>query len=242
VVAQAGPFLTQQTVPCSTCSGEGQIWREKDKCRKCKGKRTTKERKAFEVYIPRGSRNGERVVLAGEADQSPGQEPGDLVFQLSEKEHEVFARKGADLKTWINITLAEALCGFSRVVLTHLDGRGIQLSHQEGQILEPGQVLKVVGEGMPQKKTDTKGDLYLIINVKFPDEAAIQNPVLRRKLKELLPEELPAIKADEVDEVSINREASLDGFGKSFNTGEAEDGWEDEDEQGDAQDPRCAQQ
>ena len=65
-----GPGLvTQETVPCSTCSGRGKWYADKDKCKKCKGARITKQKKILELYIPRGSREGEKIVLAGEADQ-----------------------------------------------------------------------------------------------------------------------------------------------------------------------------
>ena len=53
-------LVTQETIVCNTCKGTGSIFREKDKCKKCKGERVTKERKMLEIYIPRGSR---RVYL-----------------------------------------------------------------------------------------------------------------------------------------------------------------------------------
>ena len=56
VLRQTGPFLSQETVFCDPCQGEGSTFNEKDKCKKCKGKRTTSERKMLELYIPPGSR------------------------------------------------------------------------------------------------------------------------------------------------------------------------------------------
>jgi DnaJ family protein A protein 2 len=100
----------------------------------------TSEKKVLEIYIPRGAIQGERIVLEGEADQVPDQIPGDIVFTLVEEDHEVFQRRGSDLSAELNITLAEALCGFSRVVLKHLDGRGIQITHPRGKVLKPGQI------------------------------------------------------------------------------------------------------
>src|SRR6266487_2252434 len=100
------------------------------------------------------TREGDRITLEGEADQVPDQEPGDIVFHLREIDHDIFKRAGADLTAILDITLAESLCGFSRVCLTHLDGRGIYLNHPKkpGQIIRPGQVLRIKGEGMPHKK------------------------------------------------------------------------------------------
>lgn len=52
-----GPGLvTQETVLCNSCKGTGSIYKEKDRCKKCKGNRVTEERKVLEIYIPRGSK------------------------------------------------------------------------------------------------------------------------------------------------------------------------------------------
>ncbi|KAI9816851.1 MAG: hypothetical protein M1827_001496 [Pycnora praestabilis] len=232
-----GPGLvTQEMVTCSTCKGAGKIFKEKDRCKKCKGNRITEERKVLEIYIPRGSKEGERIVLDGEADQVPDQEPGDIVFVLAEVEHETFRRSGADLAANIDITLAESLCGFSRVVVKHLDGRGIHINHPHGRILRPDQTIKVTGEGMPYKKSDMKGDLYLMVKVKFPEDGWIHDEACG-KLQELLPKPVAPIAADTVDEVEYDENANLEDIGAS--SGGAQ--WEDEDEEEEGQ-PQCAQQ
>ena len=45
------PVITE----CSTCHGYGSIFKEKDKCKKCGGKRIVPESKMTELYIPKGS-------------------------------------------------------------------------------------------------------------------------------------------------------------------------------------------
>ncbi len=260
VLMPAGPFVTQQTVICGTCSGDGQIFREKDKCKKCKGKKTTQEKKPLELYIPRGAkyvpsnscssmlllsrRDGDKIILAGEADQLPDQEPGDIVFCLREKEHNEFTRQGADLSANITVTLAEALLGFSRPVIQHLDGRALSITHPAGSILKPLQVLKIPGEGMPYKKTDAKGDLFLIVEVKFPEGSELQDEDTRDQLKKLLPQPEPPITADAVDEVEFDADAKIEDFGTEGGT--TNGGWEDDDDEGDEEGhgahAQCAQQ
>lgn len=186
------------------------------------------------------SREGDRIVLEGEADQVPDQEPGDIVFGLVQTEHDVFRRAGADLSADIEITLAEALCGFSRVVIKHLDGRGLHVQHPQpiARVLEPGQVIKVEGEGMYHKKSDLKGDLYLVVNVKFPDHSWLAENRVIDKLRELLPKPAKPIQAEVVDEVKYDETASIEDFGAGEESGGA--GWADEDEE-DGQ-PQCQQQ
>ena len=185
------------------------------------------------------SREGDKIVLEGEADQVPDQEPGDIIFGLVQTEHETFKRAGADLLAEIEITLGESLCGFSRVVVKHLDGRGLHIEHPQPEacVLEPGQVIKVVGEGMPHKKSEFKGDLYLVVKVKFPEYEWLENKQVLAKLKELLPTPETHIQADVVDDVNYVETASLDQFGASA---EGDEGWVDDDEE--EGEPQCAQQ
>lgn len=207
---QMGPMVTQERMICDNCSGSGKVFKEKERCKKCKGKRVTSEKKQLEIYVPRGAQQGERIVLEGEADQQPDQTPGDLVFTIVEIEHDIFQRAGNDLSAELDITLAEALTGFSRVVLKHLDGRGIHLDHPKGKVLQPGQVLKVVGEGMPIKKSDSKGDLYLVVNIKFPEDHWTTDDATFESLIKLLPKPEPPIEAEEVDEVDFESDADID--------------------------------
>ena len=206
-----GPGLvTQERMVCDTCSGSGKVFKEKDRCKKCKGKRTTSEKKVLEIYIPRGGREGEKIILEGEADQVPDQTPGDIVFTLVEEDHEIFQRAGDDLSAELNITLAEALTGFSRVVLKHLDGRGISLTHPQGKVLRPGQILKVAGEGMPLKKSDLKGDLYLVVKVDFPENGWVGDQTAYGDLRKILPGPTPAIEATDIDEVEFDSDADIE--------------------------------
>ncbi len=184
-------------------------------------------------------REGDKIILEGEADQVPDQEPGDIIFSLVQTEHKTFKRAGADLLAEIEITLAESLCGFSRVIVKHLDGRGLHIQHPQPNTgaLEPGRVIKVVGEGMPYNKSELKGDLFLVVKVKFPEYEWLQRKQVLAKLKELLPIPGTPIQADVVDDVTYEEIANLNDFGAS---GEGDEGWVDDG--GEEGEPQCAQQ
>lgn len=181
--------------------------------------------------------------MEGEGDQVPDTEPGDIIFHLEEAEHKTFRRAGADLSAVLEVTLAEAICGFSRIVLTHLDGRGIEITHpkKKGDILRPGQVLKVPGEGMPYKRSDTHGDLYLIVEIKFPEDGWAADPAVLNKLRDILPgQEQPEIKAETVDEVDYDPKASIDTMGE--NDAQGGSAWAEEDDDDEAGGAQCATQ
>jgi DnaJ family protein A protein 2 len=208
---QVGPGLvSRETVSCDHCQGSGVYIKEKDRCKKCKGKRTVKETKALELYIPRGSMQGERIVLQGEADQLPDQTPGDLIFHLVEEAHDHFTRIGHDLSADLHVTLGEALCGFSRVVVKHLDGRGIHINHPRGKVLKPNDVLKVHGEGMPVKRGESKGDLYLIVKIDFPENGWLGSESDYDALQKLLPPPAAPIQTDESDDVEYESDADIE--------------------------------
>lgn len=123
--------------------------------------------------------DGHHIVLGGEGDQEPEMLPGDVVLVLALKEHESFERAGSDLLAHIRITLSEALLGFSRVILTHLDGRGIHFDSRkssEKKIYKSGDTVVIRGEGMPIWKKDRKhspierGDLFILFEVEMPTE------------------------------------------------------------------------
>ncbi|KAI4166877.1 MAG: hypothetical protein LQ343_007670 [Gyalolechia ehrenbergii] len=235
-----GPgVVTHETVICNSCKGTGSVYRDKERCKKCKGDRVVEEKKVLELYIPRGSKEGDKIVLEGEADQLPNQEPGDIVFNLVEAEHGTFRRAGPDLLAETHIDLSEALCGFSRILVKHLDGRGIHVKHPRHGYgsLKPGSIIKVAGEGMPHKKSDVRGDLYLIVNVDFPDSEWLKEGQRIEKLRDLLPKPGNPIHAETVDEVDYEEKANLDEFG----AGEQGDEWEDEDDEQSGE-PQCAQQ
>jgi DnaJ family protein A protein 2 len=203
-------MMRRETVLCDHCQGAGQVFKEKDRCKKCKGKRTTQEKKVLEIYIPRGSMQGERIVLEGEADQYPDQTPGDIVFTLVEEPHDVYTRIGYDLSAELTVSLGEALSGFSRTVFKHLDGRGIHIERPRGKILRPGDVLKVPGEGMPLKRGETKGDLYLIVKVEFPEDGWLKDDSEYEALQKMLPAAPANVEAEEVDEVEYEDDADIE--------------------------------
>lgn len=157
-----------------------------------------------------------------------------------EAEHNTFRRAGPDLLAEVQIDLSEALCGFSRILVKHLDGRGIHVKHpQHGHNpLKPGSIIKVVGEGMPHKKSDLRGDLYLIVNVDFPDCTWLKQGQRVEKLRDLLPKPGNPIHAETVDEVDYEEKTNLDEFGAGD---DHSDQWEDEDD-GQSGQPQCAQQ
>ncbi|EGW31933.1 uncharacterized protein SPAPADRAFT_61035 [Spathaspora passalidarum NRRL Y-27907] len=198
-IKRVGPgMITQQYVECTTCKGLGKIYRTKDKCKSCHGKRIVEETKILEFEIEKGSPNTGVITKKGEADQFPGKETGDIILTYSCKEHESFDRKQDDLYTKFKIPLVDALSGFSKLVARHLDGRGIKISTPKGKVIRPGDLIKLPGEGMPKKEkkgswfssASSKGDLYVEIEIEFPRDNWFVEKNDLLKLRNVLPTDL----------------------------------------------------
>ncbi|KAF0530529.1 DnaJ-domain-containing protein [Gigaspora margarita] len=204
---QIGPGMIQRiNTVCANCDGTGGVIREKDKCKKCKGLKVVEEKKRLDIYIEKGMQNNQKIVMQGEADQEPGVETGDVILVLEQKPHDRFERQGDDLLTEVNISITEALCGFSKVLVTHLDGRGLIINHPAGEVIKPGAIKCIANEGMPHyKRPFDKGNLYIKFNVEFPPSFWI-NPEQLKKLEEFLPtrtEEDPSTRPEISDEVHL---------------------------------------
>jgi DnaJ homolog subfamily A member 2 len=66
------------------------------------------------------------------------------------------------------IGLTEALCGF-HFCIKHLDGRDIVFKTTPGDVIEPGAVRGIPGEGMPRyRNPQDKGNFYVRFEVEFP--------------------------------------------------------------------------
>ncbi|XP_023225961.1 dnaJ homolog subfamily A member 2-like [Centruroides sculpturatus] len=188
---QLGPGMIQQMQSdCPDCNGEGEMINERDRCKTCKGKKVVNETKILEVHVDKGMREGEKIYFRGEGDQQPSVEAGDVIIVLQQKPHEVFQREGNDLFMTHKVNLTEALCGFN-IVIQHLDGRDIVMKNPPGDVIEPGTVKGVVGEGMPiYRNPFEKGNLYVKFDVQFPENYFINEEKLK-ELEMLLPPRSP---------------------------------------------------
>jgi len=56
-------------------------------------------KKKIEIEIQKGMHDGENFIFESEGDEEPNITPGDVIFIIKQKQHDIFQRKGNDL--WI---------------------------------------------------------------------------------------------------------------------------------------------
>ncbi len=140
ITRQIGPGMIQRMQQvCKECNGEGEIINERDRCKTCHGKKTIDEKKKLEIIISPGSKHEQQVRFPGESDQAPNIEAGDVIIVLQQEPHAVFERSGDNLIMKHKINLVESLCGF-QIVITHLDGRKIVVTHPPNDPIAPGRL------------------------------------------------------------------------------------------------------
>ncbi|MCJ1310910.1 Type I HSP40 co-chaperone [Agyrium rufum] len=183
MMRQIGPMIQRFQTVCPDCQGEGEIIRERDRCRSCKGKKTIVERAILEFDVPPGAASGETKVFPGGGDEAPGIEAGDVVFEFEQKPHDRFQRKGNDLVYQAEINLYTALAG-GEIWIQHLNKppRWIMVEITSGEVITPGTIKMVRGEGMKTDKYPGAGNLFVQFDVKFPAHIDHLEPNLLQSL------------------------------------------------------------
>lgn len=158
-------FVQQAQQPCQACGGKGKV--VKKRCTVCKGKKVLKVDQVLGIEIEQGTPENFDLVYDMEADQSPDQIPGDVIFTVSTAPHRTFSRRDQKhLEMTMKLNLREALLGFSRT-FRHLDEREVEID--EDGVVQHGQKRVLVGEGMPVHHVPSeKGDLTITYEIEFP--------------------------------------------------------------------------
>jgi len=163
---------------CDRCSGKGKI--VKSTCPFCKGSKTSVEEDTFTVDVERGMPNGHNIVFDQEADENPDVIPGDVIFKIKTIPHKRFTREGDHLHLKMNITLLEALVGFTKNI-KHLDGHEVKVSRDV--VTQHAEVMVIKGEGMPKfNYASEKGDLYVQLSIRMPKEITSEQKEAFKKL------------------------------------------------------------
>merc|ERR1712072_371868 len=124
--------------------------------------------KVLTIQVRPGISAGQKIVFKEEGNQGPNIIPADIVFQITQVNHQIFERNGNDLEFTASVPLSRALVGCSIEVPT-LDGR--EISVPVNDIIHPKYTKVVKKEGMPVYGDSKKrGNLIIRFDIEFPSK------------------------------------------------------------------------
>jgi molecular chaperone DnaJ len=171
-------------ITCPRCGGTGKL---EDECATCDGEGTVTRTETVEVRIKAGTRDGQRIRLAGKGNAGVNGGPaGDLYLIIKIDTHPVFTRSGDDIQVTIPVTVPEAALG-AKIEVPTIDGRA-QLKIPPGT--QSGQKLRMRGKGVPSATHEgARGDQIVTVEMVVPQLRDERSKEILREFAKLNPED-----------------------------------------------------
>ncbi len=171
-------------IPCPRCGGSG---KNRTVCNVCHGEGRVERTESLEVRIKPGTRDGQRIRLAGRGNAGTmGAPAGDLYIIVRVGEHPVFKRDGDDIYLTVPVSFSEAGLG-GKVEVPTIDGRAL-LKIPPGT--QCGQKLRLREKGVPSAVTEGKrGDEIVEVKIVPPNVRDERSKEILRELAKLNPED-----------------------------------------------------
>ena len=125
------------------------------------------ENETIYVPIPKGIDDNEIIILREKGNILNEDIKGDLKIFIKIENTTQFERKGIDLIINKNISLKDALCGFS-FELKYINGKVYTLNNNSGSIIPPDYVKVIPNMGLT--RDGHTGNLLIRFNVEFPEK------------------------------------------------------------------------
>jgi curved DNA-binding protein len=152
----------ERGVTCDNCGGTGE--RNRRVCPTCGGAGRVHKTEQYQVRIPPGVANGQKLRLAGRGEAGVGgAAAGDLYLRVRFAKHPEFQMEDGNLVYEASLAPWEAVLGTQLSVPT-LDGR-VNIKIPPGT--QSGQRLRVRSRGLPQRGGG-QGDLLVEVKIEVP--------------------------------------------------------------------------
>jgi molecular chaperone DnaJ len=167
--------------PCRVCGGDGRI--PETPCERCEGAGRVAETRTWEVDVPAGIEDGQRIRITGAGHAGdPGAPGGDLYVEVRIAADERFDRQGTELATRVPLPITTAILG-GEIEVPTLNGDATVAvkpgtQHGDAEVLE--------GEGLPPLQGGRRGALHAVFELEVPTKLSKE----QRKLVEQLGETL----------------------------------------------------
>ena len=140
---------------------------------------------SFDIKIPEGISNGQKIRAKGKGKQAHGFPRGDLIITLNVQESDEYTRDDDDLIKSFDIPLKTALFGGKVMISTLTKDITLKVPTNTKQ----NQKFRVKEQGALNRKTKVKGSLYLKANIILPKLDSLDGDLVKM-LEEKLPESI----------------------------------------------------
>jgi DnaJ-class molecular chaperone len=165
---------------CPKCGGSGTL--NNRVCPECGGRGRVLQTKRFDVSIPKGVREGQRIRLAGQgAAGANGGPRGDLYLVAHFPDDKKWERRGDDLYIDLPVSIYDLVLGGDLTVPT-MTGE-VTMTVPAGT--PSNKFMRLGGKGMPKLKSDDHGDEYVRLIGTLPTDLSDKEKKLFRELAAL---------------------------------------------------------
>jgi molecular chaperone DnaJ len=176
-------------IQCPRCGGSGKI---QNSCPTCDGAGVVTKREPLEFRIKAGTRDGQRIRLAGKGNAGMhGGPAGDLFLIIKAGTHPIFTRSGDDIYVTVPVTMTEAALGTKievPTIDTHNGGGRTQLKIPPGT--QTGQKLRLREKGVASAAREgTRGDQIVEVKIVVPKVQDERSKEILRELAKLNPDD-----------------------------------------------------
>jgi DnaJ-class molecular chaperone len=161
---------------CPRCHGTGTV--SGRLCPVCHGTGRVLASKRFEVAIPKGIGEGQRIRLAGQGGAGVNGPNGDLYLIVHLHEDSTYKRKGADLYVDLPVSIYDLVLG-GEVDVPTLSG---QVAMKIPAGTQNNRLLRLSGRGLPHVKGSGSGDEYVRLIGQLPQNLTNEEKKLFKEL------------------------------------------------------------
>ena len=162
---------------CPRCGGSGLV--NQQVCPQCHGTGRLLQTKKFDITVPKGVRDGQRIRLAGQGGRGKGSGPsGDLYLVLHVKHDSTYERKGDDLYVDLPLSAYVLVLG-GEVTVPTMTG-DVTATVPVGT--QNNKLLRLTGRGMPKVRGGGNGDEYVRLIAQLPTDPTEKELKLFREL------------------------------------------------------------
>ncbi|WP_263381782.1 J domain-containing protein [Granulicella arctica] len=176
-------------IQCPRCGGSGRV---QNACGTCDGEGVVTRTEPLEFRIKAGTRDGQRIRLAGRGNAGVGGgAAGDLFLIIKAGTHPVFRRSGDDIHVTVPVTISEAALG-AKIDVPTIDsqeaGGRTQLKIPPGT--QTGQKLRLREKGVSSASREgLRGDEIVEVKIVVPKVQDERSKEILRELAKLNPDD-----------------------------------------------------